>query len=192
MFVATGDIDDMWLRDSAVQFSPFLMDPTPWMKVLIADLITTHARLSAFRCASWRTRSSRFLLTLDCAVLLDPYANSFRKHFRVTKSNEELNRGGWVATGNWEPDSLAYFIHLLCDAQMPHLFQNSVVQAALDEVLRVFLVEQNHEAFSVYHYAELPNGGQGAASNSTGMVWGAFRPSDDMQQFGYKCGRGIL
>jgi meiotically up-regulated gene 157 (Mug157) protein len=41
VFVATGDIDDMWLRDSAVQYAPFLRDPA--FKETVELLVKTQA-----------------------------------------------------------------------------------------------------------------------------------------------------
>ena len=163
VFVATGDIDDMWLRDSAVQFRPFL--GTPRLLPLVERLVKTQAYF----------------------ILQDPYANSFRKHWaRPLESERSLRRGGWVATGNWEPDSLAYFLHLLCDSNISSMFGDTTVSQAVHVVLDVLEREQHHHNnSSPYRYAELSNGGKGDAVGYTGMIWGAFRPSDDRQAFGY-------
>ena len=163
VFVATGDINDMWLRDSAVQFRPFLR--TPRLQPLVERLIKTHAYF----------------------ILQDPYANRFRKYWaRPLESERGLRRGGWVATGNWEPDSLAYFLHLLCDSNIPSILDDTTVSQAVHVVLDVLEREQHHSnRSSPYQYAELGNGGKGEDVGYTGMVWGAFRPSDDKQAFGY-------
>ena len=163
VFVATGDIDDMWLRDSAVQFRPFL--GTPRLQPLVERLIKTQAYF----------------------ILQDPYANSFRKHWaRPLESERGLRRGGWVATGNWEPDSLAYFLHLLCDSNILTILGDTSVSQAVHVALDVLEREQHHSNHSSpYRYAELSYGGKGEDVGYTGMVWGAFRPSDDKQAFGY-------
>ena len=161
VFVATGDIDDMWLRDSAVQYAPFLHDPM--QKETVELLVKTHAFY----------------------IMQDPYANSFKKTLGLAEERPGLRRGGWVATGNWEPDSLAYFLHLLCDVRRPHLLRDPGVRDAINVTLSVFITEQRHEALSPYRYEELPRGGIGAPVAVTGMVWGAHRPSDDAQVYGY-------
>jgi len=151
----------MWLRDSAVQYAPFLRDPG--QKETVELLVKTQAFY----------------------ILQDPYANSFKKQLGLAEERPGLRRGGWVATGNWEPDSLAYFLHLLCDVKRAHLFQDAAVRAAINASLSVFVTEQQHEKLSPYRYDELPRGGLGAPVAVTGMVWGAHRPSDDAQVFGY-------
>ena len=163
VFVATGDIDDMWLRDSAIQFRPFL--GVQRLQPLVERLIKTQAYL----------------------ILQDPYANSFRRRWATPHESEKgLRRGGWVATGNWEPDSLAYFLHLICDAGIHSVWDDARVRQAVNLVLDVFECEQHHyNGSSLYRYAELSNGGKGEAVGYTGFIWGAFRPSDDRQTFGY-------
>ena len=161
LFVPAGSIPDMWLRDSAAQFSPFLHDPA--FRADVSLLVRTHAFY----------------------ILQDAYANSFRAVSRPFDVDLGLRRGGWVATGNWEPDSLASFLHLLVDADQPELLRDPLVLRAVNRTVEVFITELNHEARSPYRYAELPRGGRGARVAVTGMVWGAFRPSDEPQAFGY-------
>lgn len=173
VYVATGDIDAMWLRDSAVQVSILLqaVHMKPFLQPLLDGLLRTHAYM----------------------ILQDPYANSFRKGWREPKSEERpLRRGGWVDTGNWEPDSLAYFLHFLAGyASTPDLMSSEavlnepVIFRAVLLVLRTFQTEQRHSELSQYRYAELPNDGLGAPVGYTGMVWGGYRPSDDAQTYGY-------
>ena len=161
VFIETGDIGDMWIRDSAIQMRNFVHIPK--FKPLIEAFIRTQALY----------------------LLSDPYANSFRRSWVVPLESEKgLRRGGWVATGNWEPDSVAYFFQFLCDFAEPRMFEDSLVIAAIDETLRVLAVEQNHST-SDYTYDELPNGGKGSPVATTGLIWGGFRPSDDQQTYGY-------
>ena len=173
VYVATGDIDAMWLRDSAVQVSILLQSVhmKPFLQPLLDGLLRTHAYM----------------------ILQDPYANSFRKAWREPRSEERpLRRGGWVDTGNWEPDSLAYFLHFLADyASTPHLTSSEtvlyepVIFRSVLLVLRTLQTEQHHKELSQYRYAELPNDGLGAPVGYTGMIWGGYRPSDDAQTYGY-------
>jgi meiotically up-regulated gene 157 (Mug157) protein len=52
-------------------------------------------------------------------------------------------------------------------------------------MLRLLLVEQYHEKKSPYRYSELPREGLGPPTAYTGMIWSAFRPSDDPQKYSY-------
>lgn len=83
-FVPTGDIDDMWIRDSAAQVYP-LLDSHP-------DLVRKVIEKQAFY------------------IEFDPYANSYGRTFREPSI---LGRHGWVTTRNYELDSGAYFIRLV-------------------------------------------------------------------------------
>ena len=83
-FVPTGDIDDMWIRDSAAQVYP-LLDSHP---ALVRKVIEKQAFYIEF----------------------DPYANSYGRTFREPSI---LGRHGWVTTRNYELDSGAYFIRLV-------------------------------------------------------------------------------
>lgn len=83
-FVPTGDIDDMWIRDSAAQVHP-LLDSHP-------ELVRKVIEKQAFY------------------IEFDPYANSYGRTFREPSI---LGRHGWVTTRNYELDSGAYFIRLV-------------------------------------------------------------------------------
>ena len=79
VFVITGDIPAMWLRDSAAQVRPYLhlakTDP------LFADLIAGTVK-----------RQARYVLT-------DPYANAFNESENGRCHNrDKTDMGGWI----WE------------------------------------------------------------------------------------------
>eukprot|EP00882_Tetradesmus_deserticola_P016895 GHRQ01018074.1.p1 GENE.GHRQ01018074.1~~GHRQ01018074.1.p1 ORF type:complete len:298 (+),score=78.76 GHRQ01018074.1:881-1774(+) len=52
-------------------------------------------------------------------------------------------------------------------------------------MLRLLEVEQHHEQRSPYRYSELQREGLGPPCGYTGMVWSAFRASDDPQTYSY-------
>lgn len=174
VWVSTGDITDEWLRDGAVQVGVFLprLDDVPGLRGLVDGAIRTMAFYT----------------------VQDPWANSFSLHYKaeMPPHDFELGRQGFTATRNFEVDSGAYFFNLLYNyyATEPsiwgreQLLNESVIRDAVMVTLKLYRLEQEHEN-SPYRYIELPEGGKGKPVGYTGMVWGGFRPSDEMQQYGY-------
>ena len=177
VFVATGDIDDMWIRDSSVQLSVYFprVARRPALRRVLEGAIRTQAFL----------------------ILQDPYANAYSADWRdaskLPKSDRVIGRGGWVATRNYELDSGAYFLNMLWNYHraQPKLFgaerflnDTELFDAAM-LLVKTWTVEQNHEESSPYRYSELPRGGKGPLSAFTGMSWSGYRPSDDPQEFGF-------
>lgn len=103
-----------------------------------------------------------------------------------------MDRGGHVATRNYELDSLCYFLDLSYKYWTKARTYLSRVPVFDDEwvgtvktIVDLFVVEQNHEQRSPYRYVELSRGGLGSRTNFTGMTWTGFRPSDDPCKFHY-------
>lgn len=175
VYVSTGDIDGMWLRDSSVQMGVYLPEAahTPQLQLLLLGTLRTQAYM----------------------LLQDPYANAFRPRWREPDASSGtydrgLGRGGWVFTRNYEPDSLAYFLHGLADFHDAHLdasasLAQEVFKLAARAAVATLRTEQRHEADSPYRYKELSRRGLGSETAYTGMTWGGFRPSDDPQAYGY-------
>jgi hypothetical protein len=127
-------------------------------------------------------------------IATDPYANSFNKDWEPN-GERRLNRGGLVGTGNFEIDGSAYFFRLL--TSFAEAFPDSTVihepqvLEAVKKAVAVYRLERNHFEKSKYMYPQEPpwelpgSDGRGHPVNYTGMIWGAFRPSDDAQQYGY-------
>lgn len=94
VFVITGDIDHMWLRDSAAQVSHYidLAKDDVHVQILIEGVIRRQIHF----------------------ISKDPYANSFKVSQNMNPTGEDklLRRAGHVATGNYELDSLCYFLRL--------------------------------------------------------------------------------
>ena len=127
-FLPTGDIDDMWIRDSAAQVHPLL--DMPDMLPKIRKVIEKQAFFIEF----------------------DPYANSYGRSF---KEPSILGRHGWVTTRNYELDSGAYFFRLVYEYWKrtgTKLGHNAILK-----LLDVWRLEQTHGK-SPYKYDELLNG----------------------------------
>ncbi|HME82696.1 MAG TPA: glycoside hydrolase family 125 protein [Candidatus Eremiobacteraceae bacterium] len=107
-------------------------------------------------------------------MLADPYANAFNRDYKVAEEKYEL-------------DSLLYPIQLAW-MYWKQTHDSSVftpeVKAAYERALGLMQLERDH-TFSTYRHRELINDGKGAPTAVTGMVWTAFRPSDDPATYGY-------
>lgn len=174
-FIITGDIDAMWLRDSACQVWPYLplAKQDPDLRRLFHGLIGRQAR----------------------SILLDPYANAFLPDPKSTKAlswaKEDLTemRPG-VAERKWEVDSLCYCIRLA------HGYWRATGDtapfdpewaAAMRLVVSTFREQQRKHGPGPYHFqrrTEVPTdtqalGGYGNPARPVGMIYSMFRPSDD-------------
>ena len=177
-FVITGDIEAMWLRDSAAQVWPYwryINEDEP-LRRLIRGVI---------------------LRQIKC-ILIDPYANAF---------NNGPTGGEWQSDNTtmklelherkYEIDSLCYPIRLAYaywkktgDAT---IFDEKWVQA-VREILRVFQDQQNWNGpITNYKFTRRTaamhdtrsNSGYGHPGKPCGLIASAFRPSDDCSIFPY-------
>eukprot|EP00930_Biecheleria_cincta_P066864 TRINITY_DN5317_c0_g2_i1.p1 TRINITY_DN5317_c0_g2~~TRINITY_DN5317_c0_g2_i1.p1 ORF type:complete len:538 (+),score=95.35 TRINITY_DN5317_c0_g2_i1:148-1761(+) len=180
-YVVTGDIDAMWIRDSSAQLHPY---------IALAQAEEKKGRQSRLRpiLEGALRRQAQFIRT-------DPYANAFTIKWDSAR-DDRLARGGYVFTGNYELDDGPYFFRFM--SRLHEAFPSSTVihekpiQEATRTLLALYRQEQQH-AFqrSEYRYPKSPPyelggpNGQGQPVGYTGMVWGAFRPSDDAQTYGY-------
>ncbi|MFG2372180.1 glycoside hydrolase family 125 protein [Streptomyces sp. NPDC048504] len=177
VFVKTGDIPAMWLRDSTAQVRPYLAvatDPE------VGDVLAAVSRRQ-IRC-----------------VLLDPYANAFNDG--PTGAHGEPGDlptpGDWVWERKYELDSLCAPLQLAyalrrATGREDHL--DEAFHRAAWLIVRLWRAEQSH-AHRPYRFVRpsgpfagdsLPLNGRGAPVGWTGMTWSGFRPSDDACTHGY-------
>lgn len=178
IFVITGDIPAMWLRDSSCQLRPFLLfaREEPAIRDIIVGLLKRQ---------------------MEC-ILIDPYANAF---------NESANGNGFQDDDTQMKPELwerKYEIDSLCFPFLLswQLWKNAGCTTQFDEnwylaahtVLDLFHTEQYHEEKSPYRFQRhncvytdtLSRDGKGALVKSgTGLIWSGFRPSDDACTYGY-------
>lgn len=169
IFISTGDIPAMWLRDSSFQVKP---------------LIRFSGDQEIYRFVSKVIAAQSFFIAID------PYANAFnaQPNSNCWKRDFE-DQSPWVFERKWEVDSLISHLQVSLDlyqvsGQSLHLNQTwwrSVV-IILDTLER----ETNHDSNSyrflrsdapVYDF--LSHDGYGAPFRSAGLIWSGFRPSDD-------------
>ena len=149
IYVQTGDIPAMWLRDSSAQTKPYIrfVQSFPALRPLIRAVIQRNAK----------------------NVLIDQYANAFTAGYKVWEEK-------------WEVDSLAYPISMAYAYWRrtgDHEMFTQQIHWAFERTLKTYQCEQHHARCSHYTTRFLANKGQGAPCAETGMIWTAFRPSDD-------------
>lgn len=177
LFMLTGDIPAMWLRDSTAQLGPYLHfaaeDST------ISDMVAAVSR-----------RQIEY-------VLLDPYANAFNSEANgAGHQSDRTDQSPWVWERKYEVDSLCYPIQLAYDlwvitGRTDHL--GDAFARAARAIIALWRTEQHHETDSPYRFERfdgpstdtLVRGGRGSETAPTGLTWSAFRPSDDACEFGY-------
>jgi meiotically up-regulated gene 157 (Mug157) protein len=171
-YVITGDIDAMWLRDSAAQVWPYLplaAENEP-LRELIAGVINRQAK----------------------SILLDPYANAFYRDpvFGYWKSDLTQMLPG-VHERKWELDSLAYFLRLSyaywTTTKDLSPFDETWTRA-VSELFALLRIEQSigdDPKRSPYTFQRVSGHHLGSHSCNVpslncGLVRCSFRPSDDM------------
>lgn len=192
-FIHTGDIDDLWLRDSASQIHPLLVPFGDDGKSLVAS----DARLARV--------VSGLIQRTAMYIRHDPYANAFRidDTYVFSEQQKRLGRHDLISTWNYELDSACFYIRMIYyfyKALPDHqVLRKQSVQEAVDIMLDVWIAEQNHEgdAFPTgplfdckncnkpYRYPGLPRNGKGAPTAPVGLTWTGFRPSDDECTYNY-------
>ena len=154
-YVKTGDIAAEWLRDSSAQVRPYLF----------------FAKENKSAAAKLKAVIERQALY----IAVDPYANAFREDFVACETKFEL-------------DSLSYPILLAWtywkvtgDATV----FTPAVKAGFDRALETMEIEQDHDG-------QLPGRVKSRYKRSgknpvgyTGMIWSAFRPSDDACKYNF-------
>ncbi|CAM3176451.1 glycoside hydrolase family 125 protein [Rariglobus hedericola] len=171
-YVITGDIDAMWLRDSAAQVWPYL------------SLARTDAPL--------RTLIAGVIRRQADGILLDPYANAFyRDPIQGYWKTDITQMLPGVHERKWELDSLAYFLRL------SHAYWTTTGdlspfddtwQRAIASIFALIRVEQNVGADptrSPYSFQRMAGTHLGSHSSTVrtpdcGLIRCSFRPSDDM------------
>ncbi len=176
VFVITGDIPAMWLRDSAAQVRVYLrlakFDP------YFAQLIAGVVKRQCFN------------------ILIDPYANAFNEAPNGQCHNrDETEMGAWIWERKYELDSLCAPVMLAHDlwrvtGDAGHVDESFV--AAPQAIVKTIRLEQRHQnsayAFQRFNCPAtdtLSYVGRGSPVVFTGLSWSGFRPSDDSCEFHY-------
>jgi uncharacterized protein len=177
VFVFTGDIAAMWLRDSSAQVVHYL----PFIKEyeILAEFVRGLIK-----------RQMRY-------ILIDPYANAFNEEANGNCWDEDITESTpWNWERKYEVDSLCYPIWLLHEYWI-HTGDESIfteeVKKVFATILELWKKEQRHDTDSNYSFVRLhcppsdtlTREGKGEPTAYTGMTWSGFRPSDDACKYGY-------
>ncbi|MBR4767064.1 MAG: glycoside hydrolase family 125 protein [Clostridia bacterium] len=169
IFIITGDIKAMWLRDSSVQVSHYvrLAGVDKDCKELVKSLLKRQFQY----------------------ICIDPYANAFNEAPNGNGHKDETETNPVVFERKYEIDSLIYPLWLL---NKYYSFTNdssvfdSLFYKTLKTIVDTLIIEQDYKDNSPYYFRRpndekdsLLNNGYGADYKYTGMVRSAFRPSDD-------------
>ncbi|GAB10986.1 hypothetical protein GOARA_063_01850 [Gordonia araii NBRC 100433] len=182
VFVITGDIPAMWLRDASTQMRPYV-------RLLAAD-DSGHLDLLAEMIGGVVRRQFAF-------VAHDPYANAFNA---APNGNchepRDLGDDPWLWERKYEIDSLCFGFQLADDlvaatGRTDHL--DEAFRRAARAAVETLTTELDHENASPYRFIRPDTGAQDALARDgrgtpvavTGMTWSGFRPSDDACEFGY-------
>jgi hypothetical protein len=173
-YVITGDIDAMWLRDSAAQVWPYLEfareDAT--LRTLLEGVIRRQTRL----------------------IQLDSYANAFTRNptdpALSWAVHDKTDMAPGVAERKWEIDSVCYPVRLAYG-----FWKVTGSQSAFDadwltsakKIVATYREQQRISSRGPYHFQRaaenptdsLPLGGYGNPVKPNGLVCSGFRPSDD-------------
>ena len=173
-FIITGDIPAMWLRDSTWQVAPLLHSNHPEVVNLLIELSKTQVEL----------------------FLIDPYANAFNPCPNGNCWHKDFaDQSPWVFERKFELDSWAsvlYLARMIIEKydRWDHIDEN--FHEALEVMLNLAQREQRHDPESyVFNrsngvsHDSLSHDGRGAPIAYTGMIYSAFRPSDDACVYGY-------
>lgn len=170
-FVITGDINAMWLRDSSAQVWPYikLAKNDKNLLNLLSGVVNRQTK----------------------CILTDPYANAFNKNQEgsywekdLTEMKKELHER------KWEIDSLCYPVRLAYniwkETGETSFFSTDWLKAA-KLIIETFIIQQRFDGNGPYKFERktskatdtLSLGGYGYPVNPCGLIYSAFRPSDD-------------
>lgn len=177
VFVLTGDIPAMWLRDSTAEVSHYI------------PMAAEHEEI--------RNIIKGVIKKQREYISIEPYANAYKKLPDDHKEFDDLPLNHPIVwERKYEIDSLCYPLRLT------YLYwkatgDNSVLDesfiACAKTTVELWITEQNHFEKSPYRFTRkncpeqdtIHNNGMGNPVEYTGMTWSGFRPSDDACKYGY-------
>lgn len=170
---------DFFLEDDATTYVQTGDIPAMWLRDSSAQTIPYLRFQRSFpilqaRFAGVIERDARNIDT-------DPYANAFRADYGIWERK-------------WEVDSLAWPV-ILASVYWRNTQDDSIftpaLHRALDLVVSTYRCEQQHRTCSHYRFAR-PVDSDPNYADGTGLIWGAFRPSDDPVRYHFNIPQNAL
>lgn len=162
--------NDFFLEDDGTTYVQTGDIPAMWLRDSSAQTIP-YVRFEAYF-PVLRERTKGVIERDARNILTDPYANAFQESYHVWERK-------------WEVDSLAWPV-LLAWVYWRTTADDSILTADLHSALRrivgTYSCEERHAQCSRYDYPYRTTSAN-AYNAGTGMIWGAFRPSDDPVQY---------
>lgn len=169
VFIITGDIPAMWIRDSVWQVRPLLrFAHDTEIRDFVRGVIAAQAKF----------------------LNIDPYANAYNLEPNGNCWHRDFaNQSPWVFERKFELDSITSFLQISLDlaevtGDHSHLTQDW--WALANRLVELLWTETEHDPKS-YRFSRpgnpahdyLSHDGYGAPYRNCGLIWSAFRPSDD-------------
>lgn len=173
--VITGDINAMWLRDSAAQVMHYVRfaKEDGQLQEILEGVIARQAELAC----------------------IDPYANAFNEKPDGSGHKDDTKENPFVFERKYEVDSLCapiYLAYHYWKTTGKDTIFTQVFYHMLEVTAETFGKEQDHSRSDYYFRRDtdreidtLACDGQGSPVGVTGMTWSGFRPSDDSCQYHY-------
>ena len=177
VYLVTGDIPAMWLRDSSASVIQYL------------DFVNIDEDI--FKLIKGLIKRQFFYINVD------PYTNAFNKEPNGAGHKDDHGlRTPFTWERKFEIDSLCYpiwLIYSLYNSTKDITLLDDLFVRTCKTIMNVFKKEQNHHELSdYYHYRDgekegfnIPNHGKGGEIKQTGMIWSGYRPSDDACKYGF-------
>ncbi len=163
-------LHDFFLEDDATTYVQTGDIPAMWLRDSSAQTIPYIRFQSAYPVL--RARFAGVIERDARNVLADRYANALRSDYTVWERK-------------WEVDSLAWPV-ILASVYWRSTRDATVftpdLRRALASIVETYACEERHRACSRYEYPQLVYTND-AYNDATGMIWGAFRPSDDPVEY---------
>ena len=163
---------DFFLEDDTTTYVQTGDIPVMWLRDSSAQTIPYIRFQSAYPIL--RARFAGVIERNARNILADPYANAFEADYRVWERK-------------WEIDSLAWPA-ILASIYWRSTTDRTVFTPDLHRALRAIVTtydcEEHHASCSRYRYSGRVYT-HDVYNEATGMIWGAFRPSDDPVQYRY-------
>ncbi|HKU80672.1 MAG TPA: glycoside hydrolase family 125 protein [Candidatus Tumulicola sp.] len=171
--------NDFFLEDDATTYVQTGDIPAMWLRDSSAQTIPYVRFQTAFpilrsRFAGVIERNARNIVT-------DPYANAFQADYHVWERKWEVDSLAWPMVLTWT------YWHVTHDRTV----FTPVLHVAMRKIVATYSCEQNHRRCSRYDYPYYVRTDSAYAAG-TGMIWGAFRPSDDAVEFRFNIPQNAL